>query len=729
MGRFKHFMSLSVLCIFLAALVSCNSDDDRDSQAVRVAGELLQRLIPDHRDAFVFEWIEADSGRDVFEIESLHQQIVIHGNNAVSMAMGLNWYLKYKAHADISLFGTQLNLPPELPPVREKIRRVSREKYRYMLNYCSFGYTMAWYDWDQWENLIDWMALNGINMPLAVTGQEAVWREVGLHLGVDDLTDFFAGPPYLPFSWMGCLDSWGGPLPQNWIDSHTELQKKILARERELGMTPVLQGFTGHIPPAFVKKYPHSNVQKIKWIEWETYILDPLDPLFKKIGALFLEEQEKLYGTDHLYAADSFIEMTPPSGETDYLRDLARAILAGMTGQDPQAVWVLQGWTFFNQKQFWTPERLETFLTAIPNEHIILLDLFCEQTEMWNQTRAFYGKPWLWCNIQTFGATVDMHGPLNRINKRLERARISTERGERIGLGFVNEGFEGNPLVYEYLTELAWHDRAVNLEKWLADYVLARYGLPDENLHKAWTCLLESVYSDWPRSGTFQSVNRFPRLNLPDGPPFDTKKTAQAWQLMIGAADKFKDTKTFAYDLVSMGIQVLADYSYRIQKDMLRAFADRNLPEFDRTSVQFLTLFDDSEQLASTHRQFLLGSWLADARRWGETAAEQDRQEWNARRILTVWGSGNNIRDYSRRNWSGMFSTFYRPRWEKFIEAMKYALITGTVFDEDKTTQTLLDWERAWTEKIEVLPVEAQGDYLEVSRSLWDKYGSQLLSQ
>jgi alpha-N-acetylglucosaminidase len=347
---------------------------------------------------------------------------------------------------------------------------------------------------------------------------------------------------------------------------------------------------------------------------------------------------------------------------------------------------------------------------------------------MWNQTRAFYGKPWLWCNIQTFGAAVDMHGPLNRINNRLERARTSAERGERIGLGFVNEGLEGNPLIYEFLTELAWHNRAVNLEHWLADYVLARYGLPDENLNKAWTCLLESVYSDWPRSGTFQSVNRFPRLNLPDGPPFNTGKVALAWQLLLHSGEELKNTDTYAYDLVMTGIQVLADYSYQVQKEMLAAFRQKDLQKFNRSSRLFLDLFTDLEQLAATHRQFLLGRWLADARRWGDTVQEKNRMEWNARRILTVWGSGNNIRDYSRRNWAGMFSTFYRPRWVKFIKAMEQALRSGSAFDEAETNQTLLEWERAWTEKNEVLPVEPQGDYLAVSQMLWNKYGAQLLS-
>ena len=45
------------------------------------------------------------------------------------------------------------------------------------------------------------MALNGINQPLAVTGQEAVWQAVGRRFGMTDaeIEAFLAGPPYLPF--------------------------------------------------------------------------------------------------------------------------------------------------------------------------------------------------------------------------------------------------------------------------------------------------------------------------------------------------------------------------------------------------------------------------------------------------------------------------------------------------------------------------------------------------
>ncbi|MCL5099122.1 MAG: alpha-N-acetylglucosaminidase, partial [Candidatus Omnitrophica bacterium] len=131
-----------------------------------------------------------------------------------------------------------------------------------------------------------------------------------------DMADFLAGPPYLPFGWMGCLDGWGGPLPKSWIDLHAELEKRILARERSLGMTPVLQGFTGHVPPATGKRFPDAHLYKVRWAEWETFMLDPLDTLFPRFAQVFLEEQKRLFGTDHLYAADTFIEMTPPSGES-----------------------------------------------------------------------------------------------------------------------------------------------------------------------------------------------------------------------------------------------------------------------------------------------------------------------------------------------------------------------------------------------------------------------------
>ena len=724
----KSITIVMLQILIIVILYGCQGNNEtrapenKYSADVLAAKGLLQRLLPDFTEKFVFEKILKDSNHDVFEIESKDNRIIIRGNNPVSMASGLNWYLKYVAQCDVSLFGSQLDLPKKLPQVKQKIRQVSQDKYRYMLNYCSFGYSMVWYDWPQWEKLIDWMALNGINMPLSVTGQEAVWRNVGKALGINDLSDFFAGPPYLPFGWMGCLDGWGGPLPDNWIDAHLDLQKKILARERELGMTPVLQGFTGHIPPAIKKKFPGSNVQKIHWIDWETWVLDPMDPLFQKIGHLFLNEQSKLYGTDHLYAADTFIEMQPPSGDPDYLNAMAKSILQGMTGADPDAVWILQGWAFSNNRKFWTPERLKAFLTAVPNEHIILLDLFCEQVEMWKVTESFYGKPWMWCNIQTFGANVDMHGPLNRVNSRLHAARTSQDSQNLTGIGFVNEGLEGNPIAYEFLTEQTWHSKPVDVKKWLDTYALARYGISDKNVILAWEKLLESVYSDSLTYNVFLSANRYPRMNPGKGPTYNTAKVVEAWELLLNSADKLQNKNTYAYDLVSVGIQVLANYSTDLHHKMIDAFENKDLQRLDHIADVFIQVIRDMDDLAATHEQFLLGKWLEDAKRWGTNDADNENMEWNARRILTVWGSSQKLRDYSRRFWSGMLDTYYLPRWEYFIHEMKISLQNNKPFDEKAVNEKLFEMEKAWTEKRDIYPTITTGSYIDVSRKMWEKY-------
>jgi hypothetical protein len=41
-----------------------------------------------------------------------------------------------------------------------------------------FADSYVWWDWERWEKEIDWMALHGINLPLAFTGQETIWQKV-----------------------------------------------------------------------------------------------------------------------------------------------------------------------------------------------------------------------------------------------------------------------------------------------------------------------------------------------------------------------------------------------------------------------------------------------------------------------------------------------------------------------------------------------------------------------
>ncbi|NQT14203.1 MAG: alpha-N-acetylglucosaminidase N-terminal domain-containing protein, partial [Planctomycetes bacterium] len=390
------------------------------------AGGVVRRLLPEAADRFVLESMEKEDGRDAFEIESRDGKIVVRGTSGVAIASGVNWYLKYRCNCHVSFCGDQLRLPDPLPVVEEKVCIESPFEYRYCFNFCAFSYTLAWWDWVQWERMIDWMALHGINMPLSVTGQEAVWHKVYSDLGLSDeeIHAFLVGPGYLPFGWMGCIDGWGGPLPESWIESHRELQKKIVARERELGMTPVLQGFTGHVPAAMRERFPQAKFQELpRWCEFPgTCFLDPMDPMFEKVGRAFIEEQTRQFGTDHLYASDTFIEMTPPSDDPAFLEAMGRAVYGAMQAGDPEAKWVMQGWIFSFNPKFWKPPQTKALLGSVPDDRMIVLDLFCENRPVWSSTEAFYGKPWVWCIIHNFGGRVGLYGGLKQISENLTTA-------------------------------------------------------------------------------------------------------------------------------------------------------------------------------------------------------------------------------------------------------------------------------------------------------------------
>src|SRR5579872_6972714 len=201
--------------VFTAALVFfCQAAFSQLDRPALTA--FLQRVVKDKAGAFEVEYLSPERNKDVFEVESRGGRILLRGSNGVSVASALNYYLRHYCHCLITWNGSSLHLPAALPVVKGRVHRRTPYDYRYYLNYCTFNYSMAWWDWDRWQREIDWMAMNGINMPLALTGEEAIWRDVykGMGFTNKDLDSFFSGPAYFSWLWMGNLDTWGGPLPQ-----------------------------------------------------------------------------------------------------------------------------------------------------------------------------------------------------------------------------------------------------------------------------------------------------------------------------------------------------------------------------------------------------------------------------------------------------------------------------------------------------------------------------------
>ena len=694
---------------------------------------LAQRVLGARASEFQFASISSDNGCDVFEVSCKDGKAEIKGSSPVAMASGLNWYLKYHCNASVSWCGDQLDVPKPLPSV-ETFRKTTPYGRRYYFNYCTFSYTMAWWDWPRWEREIDWMALNGINMPLSVTGQEAVWQAVyrGLGLTDDELASFFVGPAYLPFGWMGCMDGWGGPLTQDWIDRHCELEKRIVARERELGMTPVLQGFTGHVPGALKSKFPEANLRQTSpWCGFPaTNFLDPSDALFVRIGKAFIEEQTRQYGTDHLYASDTFIEMSPPSDDPAFLDAMGKAVFESISAADPEAVWVMQGWIFFNNPKFWKPAQSRAFLGAVPDDHMILLDLFCETKPVWLLTEAFYGKPWLWCIVHNFGGNLTLQGELAAIATGIPAAMASPGHGRLRGIGMMMEGIEQNPVVYDLMTEMTWRTEAPELKTWVRDYARRRYGRENAGAEEAWQRLLESAYS--VGGGTTPPICARPSLGsgICTTPGYDPLKLLNAWETLAFESPELGSLDTYQYDQVNIGRQVLADFSSALCRRILDAYRDKDAKRLGEAGRQFTELIEDMNQLLATRKEFLLGRWLAAAEAWGTNVEQRRHYEWNARNQITLWGPRfSPLHEYAAKQWAGLLNGFYLPRWRMFLERLEAGLKNAAPFDAEAFQKDVTAWEETWTHLASAYPVEPHGDPTETTRKLIVKYAPMLIRE
>jgi alpha-N-acetylglucosaminidase len=698
--------------------------------------ELIKRVVPRYAASFIVEALPAENGKDVFEVENRDKRIVLRGNNGTSIACALYHYLTEYCHCQITWNGTNLQLPASLPLVKEKVHKATPYTYRYYLNYCTFNYSMSWWDWERWQKEIDWMALHGINMPLAITGEEYTWYEVYKEMGFTDeeLKNFFCGPAYFGWFWMGNLDAWGGPLPLSWMKSHKALQEKILQRERELGMKPVLPAFTGHVPPAFKKKYPNAKLKATNWKNGfaDTYILDSQDPLFAEIGKRFLQKQTTLFGTDHLYSADTFNENEPPSDDPAFLSALSTRIYEGMKQADTAATWVMQGWLFYSDRKFWKAPQIEALLKAVPDNKMILLDLAAEIEPVWKRTDAFYGKPWIWNMLHNFGGNVNLFGRMDGVASGPAQALNDKASGKLWGIGLTMEAIEQNPVMYELMTRHTWQTTPVDLDAWIPQYVLNRYRTTNSNLVNAWQILRKTVYNGAViRDGaesiitgrpTFDSTTVWTRTKLNYAP----NDLLPAWDLFIQAAGKSVNSDGFQYDLVDVTRQVLANYAAPLQKKWVAAFNEKDSLAFNKYSKAFLQLIGDMDLLLATRKDFMLGPWLSSARSNGTTPAEKALYEQNARDLITLWGDANSpLHEYSNRQWSGLLNDFYKPRWQQFFALLQQSLRMGSTPDLKQFEENIRKWEWKWVNTQKAYPVVPTGNPVQVAQMLYKKYRDQ----
>ena len=727
--------------------------------------DLLNRIDKGASRKFKTELVKSD--KDFFEIDQAKGKtstqgnpIIIRGNSWVNIAAGVNWYLKHYAGIHISWNNLTTKLPNQLPAVKQKERHETDLKLRYDFNYCTFSYSMAFWDWNRWQKEIDWMALHGINMPLAIVGEECVWRNMLLKLGYteEEVGKFIAGPAFLAWWEMNNLEGWGGPLPLSWYKQQEALQKKILGRMKELGMTPVLPGYCGMMPHDAKEELGLNVTDGGLWNGYQRPAnLSPTDPRFAEIADLYYKELTHLYGKADYYSMDPFHESNDDAS-VDYGKS-GQVLMAAMKRANSKAKWVVQGWTENPRPQM---------IKDLKVGDLLILDLFSECRPMfggpsiWKREGGYGQHQWLFCLLENFGANVGLHGRMDQLLNNFYLANgmphqsAPQEKSTLKGWGFTMEGSENNPVMFELMSELPWRAEKMTKEDWIKEYCFARYGVHDATIEKAWILLAQSIYNcpmgnnqQGPHESIFcgrPSLNNFQASSWSKMHNYyDPEDTRQAAILMTSVADKYRGNNNFEYDLVDICRQALADHGRRQYLKTIADYQGFARQDFNKDSQRFLDMILLQDKLLGTRSEFRLGHRIEEARNIGKTAAEKDQYEWNARVQITTWGNRicadqGGLRDYAHKEWQGLLKDFYYKRWSTYMKALNDQMDASSKVDYEalgggknanKTAAELfkmalpsgpqIDWyalEEPWTLQHNTYSSKPEGNCIDVAKEV-----------
>ena len=689
---------------------------------------LLERIDKDASKKFTIEL--AKSNNDFFELDQEGNKVVIRGNNYVNIATGLNWYLKYYAGVHLSWNGMQTILPDTLPAVTKKERHETDLSLRYNFNYCTYSYSMALWDLERWEQELDWMALHGINLPLAIVGEECIWYNMLDKLGYSkaEINGFIAGPAFLAWWEMNNLEGWGGPNPDSWYKQQEALQKKILKRMKEYGIEPVFPGYSGMVPHNANEKLGLNVAEARLWNGFvRPAFFQPTYPRCIEIAALYYKEMESLFGKANYYSMDPFHE-NKSIGEVNF--DAAgKAIMDAMKAVNPNAVWVVQGWTE-NPRQ--------EMIKNMEKGDLLILDLFSECRPMWGiesiwkRDTGYEQHEWLFCLLQNFGANVGLHGRMDQLLDNFYQTKTNPLAANLTGIGLTMEGIENNPVMYELMCELPWRAEKFTKEEWIANYVKARYGNSNPTVEKAWQLLgntiyncpfgnnqqgaHESIFCGRPSMNNFQ-VSSWSKMDN----YYDPTVTAEAAKLMLSVANQYKGNNNFEYDLIDLIRQALADQGRIVYNQAIAAFKSYDKKSFEKLSDKFLELVLLQDELLATRKEFRVGNWINQARALGNNQEEKDLYEWNARVQITTWGNrvcanDGKLRDYAHKEWNGILKDFYYPRWAAFFTMLQDQL--------DGKPEVEIDFyamEEPWTLATNTYSNESEGDCIDTAKRVFEK--------
>ncbi|MCR5150618.1 MAG: alpha-N-acetylglucosaminidase [Clostridiales bacterium] len=625
--------------------------------------DLIYRNTPKIADSFTLCTVDSEQGLNHYEVFCEDGKVVICGDSPLSQAMGYYDYLKKYCRVNISNCGGNANGVEKAVIFEGSMQKTVRQKIRAAFSYGTYSYSTAFWQWKEWEKEIDFLAMNGINMPLCLVGSEAVWYYTMRDFKYSETgaLSYLSGPAFWPRQVTNNVTGYFSLTDVKYIESRVVLGKKIIDRMVSLGMTPVQPGFTGVLPKSIKKLYPklHLNIVD-SWKNFGfTFVCDPDDPLFLKFGKALLEKQRQLFGAYHCYTCDPFYDAKVPVKSKNYLYRFGKALVNLYESFDPQCVMVIH-----------SECARSGFAAAIPKERAVVFDT---QSIALAGTDRFEGFGYVAGATHSKGNRTCLHGSLDSLAEN----KFLTLPGDCRGVGIFTEGLYQNPLYYDLAFEMLTSDKKVNPLQWLEDYAERRWGSRELCLKDAAKKLYESCYSSKSDDEIMSVIAARPCTDLEHTAPFDkseipydTSVLNEALSLLLSA--KYAKGEGYLFDVCDVARQCLSNKAHEYYHNAVEGFNKRDVQLFERSSNAFLALCESIDSLLLTRGEFTLNEHLRQAGALALNDKDKENYELNLLALITVWGpiAAPVNYDYAWKEWGGVVGTYYARRWQSFFELL-----------------------------------------------------------
>ncbi|MFE0131814.1 alpha-N-acetylglucosaminidase [Streptomyces sp. NPDC059037] len=699
------------------ATVACSGAAADSTPAGRPpAADAARRLLPRHWEQLTFE---TSGPADTFRVSGSRGNITITAPTPAAQLTGLRHYLKHTTHTNITWAGSQTDLPDRLPAPDRALNGRANTPHRFVLNDTNDGYTGAYHDWSYWERELDVLALHGYNEVLVYVGADALYHRVFQEFGYSDqeLREWIPAPAHQPWWLLQNMSAFPYPVSRQLLDRRAALGRRIADRLRELGMTPVLPGYFGTVPPDFTAKNPGAKtVPQGDWVgftrpDW----LDPRTEHFARVSAAFYRAQEELFGPSTMYKMDLLHEGGKP-GDVP-VGDAAKAVEKALHTAHPGATWVILGW------QSNPPKAI---VDAVDKTRMLVVDglsdrfpTVTDRESDWNSTPYTFGSIWNFGGHTTLGANAPDWAALYEKWRTKEGSALS-------GISLMPEAADNNPAAFELFSELAWRTDDLDLADWFAEWSVSRYGAADQHAAAAWDILRRTAYGttradEWSE-GADGLFGARPSLSAksaaawsPQAMRYEPSEFEPALGELLAVRRELRGSSAYRRDVLDVARQALSNRSRTLLPRIKQAYDAKDTPRFDELTRDWLALMDLLDRLMATDSRHLLGRWVADARSWGADTTEKDRLAYDQLSLLTVWGTRSGadagLRDYANREWAGLVGGLYRLRWSTYFKELGAALTEGR---EPKP----IDWfavEEGWIRDPGSLATRPSGDTYKVA--------------